>query len=297
MLSLIKKFVKSLPYLRTIIQERDQLRLEVANLQQQQSKFNSIEKSAAPLLQKDLPVFENYGYCSCCVSTVRFVAYGSWWRDQYLCKKCGSIPRERALMYCIDSFFPAWRNLTIHESSPSNRAASLRLKNECPAYIGTQYYPDVPSGTIYNDFRCENLESLSFQNDSIDLHITQDVFEHIFNPDKAFTEIARTLKPGGAHIFTVPIVNKNNPTEVCARMATDGKVENFREPEYHGNPISEDGSLVTTRWGYDICDFIFKCSGLFTKVVILNVLDLGIRAEYIDVFITEKPLSLQKRIE
>ena len=36
--------------------------------------------------------------------------------------------------------------------------------------------------------------------------------EHIFDPSKAFSEIARTLKTGGAHIFTVPLINKNKPT-------------------------------------------------------------------------------------
>ena len=287
--SLIKNFVKSLPILRTIIQERDQLRLQVAHLQQRQREFNSIEKSATLLLQQDSQVFENYGYCFCCASTVKFVAYGSWWRDQYLCTKCGSIPRERALMYCVDTFFPAWRNLTIHESSPSNRGASLRLGRECSKYIASQYYPNILTGETHNGYRCEDLESLSFAEDSVDLHVTQDVFEHLFNPAKAFREIARTLKPGGAHIFTVPIVNKNKPTEICARLKADGTIEHLQEPEYHGNPVSEEGSLVTRWWGYDICDFIHKSSGLFTKVVLLDGLDLGIRAEYIDVLITEKP--------
>ena len=41
--------------------------------------------------------------------------------------------------------------------------------------------------------------------------------EHVFNPDKAFFEIARTLKQGGSHIFTVPIINKFNETEKWAK--------------------------------------------------------------------------------
>ena len=290
MYKLIKNFAKSIPQIRQIVQERDELKKQVAGLQEQVSLWQASQQSA----QKDLTFFENYGYCPCCDSNVKFVAYGSWWRDQYLCTKCGSIPRERALMYCIDNFFPLWRDLLIHESSPSNRGASLRLKNECPGYIATQYYPDVPYGTIYNGIRCENLSSLSFEDNSVDLHITQDVFEHVFHPETAFKEISRTLKPGGAHIFTVPIVNKNDPSEVCARLEPDGRIEHLREPEYHGNPISDKGSLVTTRWGYDICESIHRSSGLFTKVFILDNLGLGIRAEYIDVLITEKPASSEK---
>jgi len=39
---------------------------------------------------------------------------------------------------------------------------------------------------------------------AFDLVITQDFFEHVLRPAKAFAEIARTLKPGGALIYAVP---------------------------------------------------------------------------------------------
>jgi len=39
------------------------------------------------------------------------------------------------------------------------------------------------------------------RDESFDLVITQDFFEHVLRPAK---EIARTLKSGGAHIYAVP---------------------------------------------------------------------------------------------
>jgi hypothetical protein len=60
------------------------------------------------------------------------------------------------------------------------------------------------------------------------------------------------------------------------------------KPEYHGNPLSSEGSLVTVNWGYDITNFIFETSGLFTEIVFLDILECGIRAEYIEVLITRK---------
>ena len=60
------------------------------------------------------------------------------------------------------------------------------------------------------------------------------------------------------------------------------------EPEYHGNPISSEGSLVTVNWGYDITNFIFETSGLFTEIVFLDILEYGIRAEYIEVLIARR---------
>ncbi len=233
-------------------------------------------------------MFQNRGYCHCCVSNVEFKASTAWWRDTYLCSNCGSLPRERALMFCIDKFFPQWRELTIHESSPVRRGASERLRREARSYLATQFFPNVSTGEFFNGYRCEDLERLTFENESIDLHVTQDVFEHLFAPSAAFREIARTLRPGGAHIFTTPLVRKNEPTRFCASLAPDGTVVHLMEPEYHGNPLSSEGSLVTVHWGYDITNFIFETSGLFTEIVLLDILEYGIRAEYIEVLITRK---------
>ena len=234
-------------------------------------------------------MFKNYGFCYSCNQITQFIASNQWWRDFYICDHCGSIPRERAVMYCIEKFFPDWREKKIHETSPVARGTSLRLKNEAKDYTATQYFPEVKRGKIYRGFRNENMEQLTFDDQSIDLHISQDVFEHIFDPAKAFREIARTLKAGGAHIFTTPLVNKNMPTEWCAKMKPDGTIQHLiSPPEYHGNPVSSNGSLVTVHWGYDITQYIFDACGLFTEMVYIDALVLGIRAEFIEVLITRK---------
>jgi SAM-dependent methyltransferase len=233
--------------------------------------------------------FQNRGFCYSCNRSTQFTAMNSWWRDNYLCDQCGSIPRERALMFCIEKFFPNWKELVIHESSPSPRGTSIRLANEAKWYTASQFYPGIQPGVMHNGFRNENLENLSFDDRSIDLHISQDVFEHIFDPGLAFKEIARTLKPGGAHIFTTPLVNKTAATEWCAKRGNGGKIEYILQPpEYHGNPVSDKGALVTVRWGYDIAEYIFKTSGLITEIIHIDNLGLGIRAELIEVLITRK---------
>jgi SAM-dependent methyltransferase len=169
-------------------------------------------------------VLKNSGYCSTCGQDVTFIARDSWLRDHYRCSNCGSIPRERALMQAVETYFPNWRTLVVHESSPANRAANMRLSQECSQYIPSQFFSDRERGSITGRLRCENLEALTFADESIDLHVTQDVLEHVFHPSKVFSEIARTLKPGGAHIFTVPIVNKHKPSALRARVDDDGHI-------------------------------------------------------------------------
>ncbi len=234
---------------------------------------------------------KNEGYCYCCEQHVTFSSTDDWLRDHYKCSSCGSIPRERALAYCIEMFLPGWRDSRIHESSPGPRGASEKLRKQARSYIGTQYFLDVAPGEMRDGIRCEDLESLTFDDETFDLHVSQEVMEHVFDPARAFREIARTLRPGGLHIFTVPLVYKSKPSEVCARRRGDGTVEHLITPEYHGNPISDEGSLVTMRWGYDICDFIHESSKLFTKMVIIDALEWGIRGEYIEVLVSQKPVK------
>ena len=130
-----------------------------------------------------------------------FVIAGNWLRDQYFCLRCKSIPRQRHIQYVLDMIEPDWTSKKIHESSPSNSYISQHAKN----YSSSQFLPDVEFGTLSSHgIRSENLEKLTFSTDFFDIFITQDVFEHIFNPERAAKEIARVLSPGGIYIFTAP---------------------------------------------------------------------------------------------
>jgi len=239
--------------------------------------------------QRPRVIFKNRGHCPTCDRDVLFQSTNGWFRDHYLCPSCRSKPRERALMRTLEMFFPDWRERVIHESSPINRGASVRLAKECRAYIPSQLFPDLAPGEIREGVRCEDLGAMTFADASIDLHVTQDVLEHVLDPAAVFREIARTLKPGGAHVCTVPLVNKHKPSAVRARPAPGGGIDYLMEPAYHGNPVSQDGALVTVDWGYDIGRHIFEACGLYSQIVYIDDISRGIRAEYIEVLVTFKP--------
>ncbi len=230
------------------------------------------------------------GYCTICERTVFFVKTGPWLRDQYLCLGCHSIPRNRALLKVLGQHFPDWRSLSIHESSPCG-PASEKIRRECPGLIASQFFLDVPRGEIRNGQQSEDLESLTFPDDSFDLVITQDVFEHILQPDKAFAEIARTLKPNGAHVFTVPYY-RGKKTVIRARPAASGGIAYLMQPDYHANPVDPKGSLVTTEWGDEICDFIFNASAMTTTIFNFFHTRLGLEGEFLDVIVSRKVAPL-----
>jgi SAM-dependent methyltransferase len=236
-----------------------------------------------------LVIFRHAGTCPICDKPVEFAASDRWFRDHLLCSGCGSIPRERALFKVLKDYFPKYHQLRIHESSPGNRGASVKLAADCPHYTSSQFFPGVAPGSIHpSGFRCENLEQLTFPDNSFDIFVTQDVMEHIFHPDKAFSEIARVLKPGGAHIFTAPLVNKTRKTERWASLASDGSILHHRPAEYHGNPVDAKGALVTMHWGYDIAAYIQQAAGTPTVIIQIDDIEKGIRAELIDVLVSVK---------
>lgn len=142
---------------------------------------------------------------------------------------------------------------------------------------------------MVGDFRNENLGSQTFGDNTFDLIITQDVLEHVYEPRIVFREIARTLKPGGAHIFSVPLVNKHIPSQIWATQNADGSPNFLHEPDYHGNPIDPLGSPVTMRWGYDIVNCIKDSTCLDTTIEYIDDLAQGIRAGYIEILVTRKP--------
>ena len=86
----------------------------------------------------------------------------------------------------------------------------------------------------------------------------------------------------------MPIVNKCKETERWANMGEDGKPVFLHEPEYHGNPINPEGSPVTMHWGYDIANFIMNCAATPTTIVMIDNIKMGIRAEYIEVLVSQK---------
>src|SRR5262245_25107402 len=112
----------------------------------------------------------NPGWCACCRHETQFEETGVWLRDQYLCVRCQAIPRFRAVNVVLDRYFEGWERLNIHESSPSNDF----IRQYASTYSVSYFFEGVPPGTRHNGTRCENLEHLTFADNTFDLFITQD---------------------------------------------------------------------------------------------------------------------------
>jgi SAM-dependent methyltransferase len=129
-------------------------------------------------------------------------------------------------------------------------------------YEVSEYFDDKPYGSYVNDIRNENLERLTFPNNRFDVVINSDVLEHVGNLKQALSEIKRVLKPGGFHVFTIP-VDYELPRTVERAKITDGKVEYLMEPVMHGDSIRREGVLAFRDFGSDVLDYMsiegFEC--------------------------------------
>lgn len=232
------------------------------------------------------------GWCPICEADAVFIAKGPWLRGTLHCQSCenGSAPRERGFAHVLNRIRPNWRDLKVHECSPMKRGISMKMQRECRDYVGTHYYPDKPFGTQVGDWRNENIEAQTFADESFDIVMSLDVAEHVFNPGNMYREIYRTLKPGGIYLSTFPIRKwQVEPAVQLARLGADGSIQFLKEPpEYHGNPISGDGALVTWDYGYDIHTVIHYWVPF--RIEISRFLDRrqGILGEYTEVILCTK---------
>jgi hypothetical protein len=226
------------------------------------------------------------GHCTVCESETIFYLRERWIRTGLRCIRCESRPRQRALFHILDAKFPKWRTVRIHECSPMDVVLE-RFRRDCPGYVPTHFLPKIELGTVRDGFRNETLEAQTFDDGSFDIVITQDVMEHVFDPRAAFSEIARTLVPGGVHVFTVPW-HYWKETVVRARRRPDGAVEHLLPPQYHGNPFDDGGSLVVTDWGRELPDVIRECSGLVTEIFRPDDAKLGTTGPFMEIFVSRK---------
>lgn len=222
---------------------------------------------------------QHRGYCSICGIETTMYKYGDNLKETFKCNRCGGIARNRHLAavlcktfdidkpYSMKKFMEKSKSLNIFEAQargPLNDHLTA-LKD----YVCSEYYPDIQPGNYTRDkVRCEDLQKLTFNDETFDLVITQTVFEHILEPDLAWKEIARVLKPSGYHIFSIPF--QNSPiTE--SRVKIDNGEEIFIKPKvYHKDGVRK--SLVYTDFGLDLLDHL-KDFGFSTKLYSADDLD------------------------
>ena len=202
------------------------------------------------------------GYCAVCKQASPMTISSKWgietllnFREWLVCKTCGLNNRQRLMMaFMLDMFEDDTKIYIQEQITFFYKALIKRFANSTGSeFIGDSAVP----GAVINSVRHEDCMNLSFGDASFDAVVSQDVFEHIPDIHRGLSEIYRVLLPNGYLVFTMPFHNKN--PYIYRRSSMDGHViTHHMEPEYHGNPLSEAGSLVFYDFGIDFFDIILQ---------------------------------------
>ena len=177
------------------------------------------------------------------------------WREQLTCPGCRMNSRMRLIARLLQQYLQNKKNQRIYFMEQTTPIMTWVKKHLSDHHItGSEYLgPQYEGGTVIDGIRHENIENLSFDDGQFDFIVSNDVFEHVPNPGKAFSECARVLKKNGIMLATIPF-NLNAENSVTRARINNNRVEHLLPPEYHGNPISEEGSLVFTDFGWDMLE-------------------------------------------
>lgn len=211
-------------------------------------------------------------FCLCCNETTPMrVDYASaWlladgsrtpnWRERLVCSHCGMNNRQRLVAKLVQQSAGRVAHPRIYLMEQVTPI--FQWVNKLPGaevhgseYLGHEYR----GGDRVRGLRHEDVMDLSFADGSFDLIVSNDVLEHIPDPGRALRECFRVLKPGGTVLATFPFHVGNDRTEVRARLGKDG-LEHLLPPQFHGNPVSADGSPVFQDFGWDLLD-VMRAAG------------------------------------
>lgn len=144
------------------------------------------------------------------------------------------------------------------------------LRGRFPYFLGSEYAStDFARDDLY-PIPSEDLLNLTLKSSAFDAVISCDVLEHVPDIQRSLSEMSRILKPGGVMLSTHPFTWTS--TSLCKAELINNEIVYHCKPEYHGNPVSENGSLVFTIPGWDILN---QCRAAgFSRVEMVFILSI-----------------------
>jgi len=155
------------------------------------------------------------------------------------CTGCGSNVRSIALAEALLRWTRATATLREWVDTPAARRCDVLEINEAGSLTGT--LSALPGHRLVR-YPEHDMMALPFADRSFDVVLHSDTLEHVPDPIQGLRECRRVLRPGGACLFTVPVV--------MGRLTRGRK---GLPVSMHGSEGSKDSSLtVHTEFGADV---------------------------------------------
>ncbi len=167
------------------------------------------------------------------------------------CVRCFSTFRHRAVGVVLDRL-GLEQSARVYELS-SRGALCRHLSRTFTRVTISELFDGVAPGDFDRGVQCQDVQRLTYGDGAFDLVTSTEVFEHVPDDRRAFGEVHRVLRRGGALLFTVPLMDAGTTLE-RARLEPGGVVH-LVEPEYHGDRLRGRGRVLAFRtYGPDILE-------------------------------------------
>jgi SAM-dependent methyltransferase len=178
------------------------------------------------------------------------------------CPACGSFPRTRAMMFYLRRHLDERRpNRVLHiapfwkKAEALSRIDGLTYITADMAWPGEGVYP-------WNSMMRMNMEDIPFADGFFDLVIAVSVMQFILRDGRAFSEVARVLRPGGVFVFELDVFGdrteesySDKELDVLEYGIKDGPVELFMTGKWKKDgKLLHDPRQYVRKYGMDIMD-------------------------------------------
>ena len=172
-------------------------------------------------------------------------------RESMFCEHCGSSLRVRRIAEVLVELYGeeavALVALVREDGFRALRIAEINSIGRMHPFLA------ATPGHVHVEYPAEDIQALSWADESFDLVLTSETLEHVPDPRQALEETLRILRPGGRHVFTVPI----DPSLAKSRSRQG------LPPEHHGRGGGPFGlvtrkadMLVHTDFGRDLGELV-----------------------------------------
>lgn len=149
------------------------------------------------------------------------------------------------------------------------------LKNNFSKVVTSEYFPNYKPGELVDGVLNQDVQLLTFEDNSFDVVTSNHVFEHVPDDIKGYSECYRVLRKGGCIIFTVPLYDIER-TEKIAYLDS-GIVSFLGLPEYHDSRL---GGAISAPvfWHHSVKDICERVRSVgFNNVELVDVFIVGIQ--------------------
>lgn len=175
---------------------------------------------------------------------------GPQYRESLLAR--GLNPRMRAVLDALAALPGAGDPASFRVYAPEALSEFARqLRGRFPGFTGSEFLPGEEDRMRFAAAPHQDLAALTLPDGEFDAVVSNDVFEHLPDLDRALSEVARVLRPGGVMLATFPM-NYGREESIQRAVLEGGEVRHLLEPEYHGDPVDPDGALVFQVPGWEI---------------------------------------------